>query len=469
MNFSLLYKFLFALTIFLINPWGESLVNTGRAEIWTHPKVLVVATITAINLFQIIAQNCEIRSDAPRLSSYKVFVILWAGYITTATIATILSPFPIHSLFGEPVLGDGLLYWLLIGVFSCSNVVLLRIRPELFNAQLHGFLIGGSILALSIFPQLIDWSVDYTATSGQISNYDNRLLKSGIWQMQMPVGLYSNRGYAAFVLASISGLGIISTTKHWIAFRLGIASVCLTSLALIATQARAGILALLIGIGCWFANNHYQMILRLRQQLQHIWIIWLCGFVGAIFAACIIASVPDAILIWRQATPETLQDGSTGRFYLWSLAIDGFLVRPWIGWGFNGFGIAHLFVGDWGEQLSSYIPEGSSVTQILEISESMFAFVSNDGETYTGSVLTHKAHNLSLDVLLSTGILGLAAYGALISFSYWHLAKSQLSSVGIVAVIYLIFTQFWFESAQYSHLFWWVLSLGLATKLEEDS
>ena len=470
MNVSLVYTFLFAGSIILINPWGSALnlVNTGRAEIWTHPKVFVVAAVTLVNLFQIAIRNHQRQDNTSDYSSHKVFAKLWVSYIAVAAIATVLSPFPMHSLLGHSVLGDGLLYWLLIGAFSCSNAFLLIVRPDLFKPQLYGFLVGGSILALSIFPQLVDWRIDYTAISGQISKYDNQLLESGIWQMQMPIGLYSNRGYAAFVLASVSGLSLVSTLKQWVLRRLGVFCFCLMGLALVATQARAGIVALLIGITYWPITEYYRAGRVSHRQLQQNKLLWIGLLAGAICAAYSIHFLLGGILSWEHSILTTLQDGSTGRFYLWSVAVKGILARPWIGWGFNGFGIAQLFVGDWDGRLSSYIPEGSSIAQILQIYESTFAFLGPDGEIYTGSVLTHKAHNLILDLLLSTGLLGLVAYGALFSFGFWCLTKSKLCSLTTIAIVYLVFTQFWFESAQYSHVFWWVLSLGIAIQGKKD-
>lgn len=472
MKASLVYTLLFAGSIVLINPWGAglNLANTGRAEIWTHPKVFVVAAIALFNLFQIGVDNYQRQENTFKQTSYRrILILLWGGYIAVATISTVLSPFPIHSFLGQTVLGDNLVYWLLTGTFSCSNAVLLTVRPDLFKPQLYGFLIGGSILAISIFPQLIDWHIDYTATSGQLSDYDNKLLESGIWRMHMPIGLYSNRGHAAFVLASILGLNLVATSKRWISHKLGVFYCGLIGMALVATQIRAGIIACLVGIIYWLTIEYYQVIHVLYQRLRRSKFVWAGLLTISICAVYNISFLFDRISSWDRDILAVLQNSSTGRLYLWSLATDGILNRPWLGWGFNGFGIAHLFIGDWQGQLSSYIPEGSSVIQIIRIYESTFDFLSADGEIYTGSILSHKAHNLILDLLLSTGILGFIAYGVLFTFSFWHLVRSQMYSVSIIVAVYIIFTQFWFESAQYSHLFWWALSVGAVPQSERGN
>lgn len=91
-------------------------------------------------------------------------------------------------------MGDGLLYWLLIAIFTLSNNLLLKLHPELFRSQLQGLIIGGVILALSIFPQVINWRIDYTATSGQL--FQSHILASTIFKNHQPIGLYSHRGHA---------------------------------------------------------------------------------------------------------------------------------------------------------------------------------------------------------------------------------------------------------------------------------
>jgi hypothetical protein len=84
-------------------------------------------------------------------------------------------------------------------------------------AQLYGFLIGGLILALSMFPQLIDWRIDYTATTGQLLR-DN-ILVSTIFQDHQPIGLYSHRGHAAFVLAAIGVMTVACRQLQWVSLR----------------------------------------------------------------------------------------------------------------------------------------------------------------------------------------------------------------------------------------------------------
>ncbi|MHC5825300.1 MAG: O-antigen ligase family protein, partial [Nostoc sp.] len=69
-----------------------------------------------------------------------------------------------------------------------------------------------------------------------------------------------------------------------------------------------------------------------------------------------------------------------------------------------------------------------------------------------------KAHNLFIDTALSVGIIGLPVYLGLIALCLWCVLKSPYRDIGAVAIAYLIFTFTWYESAQYTHIFWWSLS-----------
>ena len=461
---SLVYKILFALSVILINPWGEDLdfIGTGRAEVWTYPKVSVVVLITAINLW-IIASPPREKAKSTRFSQRRRIASgLWLAYLLAAAVSTLHSPFPAHSLLGHSVLGDGLLYWILIAGFVLTNTLALEVYPNLLEAQLGGVLLGGFILSLSIFPQVFDWRIDYTVTSGQVSSFNEELLESYIWRNQMPIGLYTNRGYAAYVLALTTCLSLIGLTKRTLSNRLMLGIVVATVLALLFTQIQAAIISF-FAIAIYFLVNYYT---KVEQTLQ------IPRKVVLILSALLISLLSFQIYENYEALQadklaefsSSLEITLTGRLYLWKTACQGILARPIWGWGFNGFGIAHLFVGDWQGQLGSFIPEGTVVNKVTALYETTFDYVSADGELYSGVVFTHKAHNLVLDTLLSVGMIGFFCYSSLIVFYIWQLATSNLSSYLMTVVLYLLFTVTWYETAQFTHLFWWTLSFGLSQR-----
>jgi O-antigen ligase len=457
-----LYTVLFTLSLVLINPWGEALDfgESGRAEIWTYPKVAVLVLISVVNIW-ILVDKIRKRDDSINFSRLlKIASVLWLAYLLSALISTLLSPFPWHSLFGQSVLGDGLLYWVLIAIFVLSNALVLEIYPRLFKSQIHGVLLGGLILALSIFPQVLDWRIDYTATSGQVSSFNPELLESYVWRNQMPIGLYTNRGFAAYVLASVACLSLVCIIREVLSKNLELGVFLITVGALLFTQSRAAIFSLII-TGLYF-------LFRYSRQADQLFLISRKTVLSLLITSIVLLGF-QIYKIHTSFQPsdltaldfsDTLEVSLTGRLYLWETSIRGILERPIWGWGFNGFGIAHLFIGDWQNQLHAYISEDTTVSQIVALYETTFDYISTDGELYSGVVLTHKGHNLILDVLLSVGVVGLICYSLLIGFFMWHLLNSSFFGYEAVAILYLTFTLTWYETAQVSHLFWWVLSFA---------
>lgn len=455
---SLLYSCLFALSIILINPWANNPdpFGTSRTEIWTHPKIFVVFIIVCLN-FGFLLIHLWKRKSLSLTSNWKIASGLWLFYLGVATLSTILSPFPLHSFWGQTITSDGLLYWVLIAGFVLSNALVLQIKPALLHAQLYGFLLGGIILSISIFPQLVDWRIDYTATSGRISNLAPELLVSGVWKNHTPIGLYSNRGYAAFVLAGIICLGLVSTLRQWIKPNLGWSLSALASVALLCTQNRAGMLSLVAGL--IYLIIFYQDRIRISRNIIVFLLISLLSFLGYVIYRAFITLPVNRI---QELSSHKILEGSlTGRIYLWMLSLKGIAEKPFLGWGFNGFGIAHLFVTDWAGELRSYVPEQPQIAKILKLNEFNFEYLGPDRKYYIGEIIAHKAHNFLLDTVLSVGIVGFICYCILFGFCFWCIVKSPYRGLEVVAVVYLIFAITWFESAQYTHIAWWSLSIGL--------
>lgn len=244
-----LYTLLFSLSIILINPWGLS-----RGEIWTQPKVFVVLLISLLNLFFLWKDRFAL--TIPR--SWFINRLLWELFLGIGLLSTLQSPFPLRSLFGQEQMGDGWLYWLIIAVFTLSNTLLLRVYPELLRSQLNGLLIGGVIVALSIFPQVIDWRIDYTATMGQL--LQENVLASTIFVQQQPIGLYSHRGHAAFVLTATGVLSLVGWRWGWLSLKVTKAVLFAIVAALLLTQTRMGILAMLVATAYLLGRKYYKLL-----------------------------------------------------------------------------------------------------------------------------------------------------------------------------------------------------------------
>lgn len=414
-----LYTILFSLSIILINPWGSS-----RGLIWTSPKVLIIWLIVGVNLALLWEQRKAL--TIPR--QWKISLILWTIFLSIGAISTLQSPFPLTSFLGQDQMGDGWLYWLLIATFTLSNSLLLTIHPQLINSQLKGLLIGGMILSLSIFPQIIDWRIDYTATMGQIIRAD--VNASSIFQGQQPIGLYSHRGHAAIVLALIIITALVGWFSRFITTKLTVITLALTVPALLLTSTRSAILALMVASAYLLRGKYYKIV---------------AGIVPIAIIAIAIMTVTRP-LDWSK--PSIAQIMSS-RSPMWTLSARGIKKRPLFGWGFDGFGIAY-----------PYIRNRQVTPIVVNLDEFTYDYINIKAEISTREIPTYKAHNWILDTTLSVGILGLLAGIALWGYYVCLAQNSSLRGIEAVAIAYLIFTFTWFDCAQYAHIAWWTMSLA---------
>ncbi|MBV6627613.1 MAG: O-antigen ligase family protein [Rivularia sp. (in: Bacteria)] len=426
------YILLFSLSIVLINPIGKM-----RGEIWTQPKVFVILLICILNLLMLWEEKHNLKIT----HNWKTKRLLWETFLGIGLLSTLQSPFPIRSLLGQEQMGDGLLYWLLIAVFTLSNSLLLRLKPELFRSQLQGLIIGGFILALSVFPQIINWRIDYTATSGKLLKVN--ILASTIFQNHQPIGFYSHRGHASFVLAAVTALTFVAWQQKLINQRKAVIALTLIIPALLLTQTRAGIMAFIAGFIYWVYQSGFNN--RHRNKI----IVCVC-LVSLLFVGT--ASNTRKLAFSNQSsfdkTTLFIKYISSDREMLWERAMRGISMRPLLGWGMNGFGTVY-----------PHIRHGKPVDKVIRLGDFTFDYLNKDGQITTAKLPTVKAHNFIFDIALSTGILGLISYLTLFAFCFWQVFKSPYRGIEAVLVIYLAFAFTWFECAQFTHIAWWVLSL----------
>lgn len=411
-----IYTILFTLSIVLINPIGSS-----RGSIWTQPKCVAIALITALNLYQL-WQN---RSSLKIPKSFSSARHLWELYLFIGLISTLLSPFPELSLFGQDQMGDGFLYWILIATFTLSNTLLLTRQPQQRRSQLHGLLIGGTLNALATFPQLIDWRIDYTATSGKLL-LDN-VLVSTIFQNHQPIGFYSHRGHAAFVLAATLALAIASRQQKWLSPKTTVAIVIPVTVALLLANTRMAIAAAMLAIA-YLCGRKYKKL--------------------SIAAALICLLLIAFITTTRQISGLPLiRQIASDRIYLWKVATRGIAKRPLFGWGFDGFGIAY-----------PYVRNPNKTPNVVRLGNASYDVIGKKGKRRTLPLPTYKAHNLVLDTTLSVGVLGSLSYAALWGYYICLVLKSPERKIFAVAIATITFTLTWFECAQFTHIAWWSLS-----------
>ena len=457
-----LYGFIYAFSIIVINPWG----GKHWDKVWIEPKLFAVQLIIIANLWVVLTHVQKKSLIIPK--AWKIGFGLWLLFLGIGATSTLLSFSPSRSFWGQPLLGDGLFYWCFVGAFVVSNALVLRLKPELIRYQLYGLLAGGVILALSIFPQVVDWRIDYTATSGQVSNAAPEMLKSGIWKGQMPVGFYTNRGEAAFPLATGGILTLLGLLWGWIYAPLAGVIYVLTCTAFFYTKCRGAVLALLAALT--------YLLIRFRSDSKKRNML-ICYGEGLLLLSYLLFKTSATLLTTELASsgvPNPVQHNidfkdstSLGvRWEMWKFTLEAIAERPLFGWGFNGLGIAAPFLADWAGEHRAYLFDKVDVAEVLSVKNFIFTYLGVDGVVHAGIIMFHKAHNLILDTTVSVGIFGLISYVSLLVFFIWCGFNSTFLGIEAIAITYIIYTFTWYESGQFSHLGWWGLSVGLAyTKL----
>ena len=474
------YGALFALSLVIINPWG-----TSRGYVWTYPKTAVVLVITLLHLGYLLFHVLEARASSSRASPKSVsassatgdpdaaekwwFVAgLWSLFLIIGLAACYFSPAGfVAAMRANFEMGDGWRYYALLGVFMLSNSLVLKLRPALFRVQLYGILGGGFILALAVFPQLFDRTLDYTFTNGKVSS------------SQMPLGFHTSRGHAGFVLAAAATLSLVGLIRSWLRSYYVWVLFFVLSVAVWATDARGVSLAYLAGlayVGLRFAGRALS------------W--WRTGVVVALALASFAAldgarslfdlqparSFPSLTSAFRDLSTGEMsqvnaaQELSSGRLEKFEIAVQAIEARPLLGWGFNGFGLSWSYFADWSRgkhqrRLASVDGERIPVQEVLSTTRGNFVYLGTDGQEHRGRGYVNKAHNIILDTAVSVGIVGLLIYVVLACYVIWVGARGPGWGLEVVAVVYIVYGLTWFESAQYSHLAWWALSAGFGLAL----
>ncbi|MEG4012098.1 MULTISPECIES: O-antigen ligase family protein [unclassified Microcoleus] len=414
-----LYTILYALSIILINPWG-----TTRGLIWTSPKVLIIWLIISLNIALLLSQKKSLTIP----QNWKNSFILWTIFLSIGAISTLHSPFPLTSFFGQDQMGDGWLYWLLIAAFTLSNSLLLIARPQMINSQFQGLLIGGIILSLSIFPQIIDWRIDYTATMGRLIRED--VLASSIFQGQQPIGLYSHRGHASIVLVLTAITAIVGWFWRFTSTKLTVITLILTVPALLLTSTRSAIVALIVASAYLLDRPYYKILTGI-------------ALMGALAVGIMTVNRP---LNWQKPSIEQVM---SSRSPMWELAARGIKKRPLFGWGFDGLGIAYPYIRN---------PQVTPI--VVNLNEFTYDYINIKAEISTREIPTYKAHNLILDTTVSVGVLGLIVGIALWGYYLYLALQCSIGGMAAVAIAYLVFAVTWFDCAQYAYMVWWTLSFA---------
>lgn len=469
-----LYGLLFTLSLVLINPRG-----VPYGGIWTTPKLYVVAALAALTWGVLLVSGVRHflkrrRGEGAETFSppagWVVAAGLWLALLVSGGVTIFLSPVTFRSArIANAEMGDGWIYWACVAALVLGNALLLKRFPSLFKAQLVGLLVGGVLSALAVFAQSVNWTLDFTDSSGRILRElpQDRLslLESGIFRGWMPIGFTSNRGHVGFVLSALTVLVLVCLTHGWLRNRVAWPLYALFLAAVYLTSSRGVLLA--FGVGMVYLLVRFWRDPKGRRVMLVAFTPLVLG--GVLLASGLVGSGLSRTLPPLRTIIENPFGFTSARSNLWPVAVDGIRARPLFGWGFNGFGLAWPHVNNFDVKWRTYLArqkdnpkKRADVVRIVRNNHSSFEYLGEDGRTYRVPNLTNKAHNIILDTTVSVGLVGFTLYALLFGFFVWLTARGRGWGLEALAVVYVVFGLTWFESAQYSHIVWWALSAGLA-------
>jgi len=430
-----------ALSVVAFAPAGAT-----RAEIWGAPKVLA---LTGLILFNLAILTPRIRTAISLLAAYRPQIICWLLFLLAVVASGIRSPYQQRALYGQGAIATGLETWALVFLLVATTWALSSLRPTILGAQLIGFGIGGLVASMAVLVQAANPTIDLTVTSGQLVAGSDRQLISSIFLHQMPIGLNLHRGQAGAVLFLTLVLGfweavgpsqkLTKEMASWF-WRLVLLA---ASIAIVQVRTRAPWISAASGIIAL-------TVLAVKARLATLKIIQAISIV--------VAGVAVGILLgnslgWNETarrlpSPSAGVDAlASGRLTLWRLAIEGVRERPLLGWGSDGFGImlAHRESLRHGETLRS-------------MGDNYFYTLDEEGQVHARPIATNKAHNVVLDILVSYGVVGLVAYGAVILTTLQLVRRSKSWPVLGILIAYGLYLVTWYDAVGHLHMVWWAAS-----------
>ena len=143
-DLAFVYTTLFALSLVLINPWGNPF-----GGIWTTPKVYVLIILALLTWSVLLVQGGRwlwLRSQGGDTEPLKpparwgAAVGLWLAFLASGMVTIFLSPVTFRSaLIANAEMGDGWVYWAWLAALVCGNALVLKQFPQLLRRNSTDF------------------------------------------------------------------------------------------------------------------------------------------------------------------------------------------------------------------------------------------------------------------------------------------------------------------------------------------
>ena len=309
-------------------------------------------------------------ADLPSANWLTWTMTVW---LTILGLTTIFAIHPFVSFWGSTGRVFGLVTWLHLGALFYVMVGFLRNRHEWLT--LLRVIIGGSAI-------VVLYGLGQAIAIPFIAQAQNYRVDSLIGNAVFLAGYFT----IFFPMTVISAL-----TAETLWLKRGLWTIALLQLAVILlTASRGGLVTVVVTA----------IILLITWGIRYrrrglIWIsvavIALALFTGTIVQQYADSEVVQNVTLFRRISQITLSDQTVkGRLLAWQSGWLAWQERPWLGWGLENYGVAFNL---------NYQPALESISM---------------QETWVD-----RGHNWVIDTLVMTGLVGLAAYLALLLTALW--------------------------------------------------
>lgn len=469
---SLLFVLVLGTSTLAINPFGGS-----RAEVWITPKVVGHSMALVVALAMLLtALRLERRSNASVLHAIRLPLLARAGlvaWVGALVVSTIGAPDPAVSLVGYAVLAEGSLFYGLTTLLAFVVFAMASAEPRLRKLLVSTAIVVGSTATLLAVPQKYEWHQDFTVASARAEYGDGRQwTPAGVWREQTPNSVFWHRGHFGFVAVLGAAASVIaladSKRRSWFVLA-AVLALCLTG-ALISdtrTVQAAAILAIAASL-MWLwreaASRHYVLQFRLTVLAAAIVAVGLALLVASTASTVRPSSLTTAVV---SGAPVSELSSFSGRTTLWQVSVRAWLGRPWFG---NGFLTFNQALGRWQVDLAESAGAVSTEARAVVATETMVVVREGLTTVWSEGLLATKPHNALLELLAGVGVVGLAGLVCTLASAFWCAFRQDRAGAPMLWLLvggaYLFF---WYESVQYSPLYWAVMAGLLAPRTNESN
>lgn len=385
--------------LFRLTTWGVYATLLTPLIFWDQvmfpfifPKVIYFRVLVEILFTLYILLWMRDKNFAPRIGWLGCAVWLYIGVLC---ISGIFGENPYQSFFSTVMRGDGILTYFHLGMFFVVLSGLLKTREQWFSlfsfflllVLMENAIAFGQLLHL---PWLKTFGTDRTnGTLGNPAYYASFIL-FGIW-------------LSVFILASRKLQ--TAKTQKWLNI-VCVLNIVLGMLTLFFTENRGGTLALALGAFFFFAIVG---MTHVKKYFQPKYLVTALVVVGIFTLAALLA--PEGSII-KKLTHYPLRDITiANRLISWEIGWMGFTEKPILGHGGENF----------------YVVFDKHFRPELIRDSGSFSWYD-------------RAHNIIIEILVASGIVGLLSYAAIFWFAFRAVTNAGLAPLQKISLASLLLT-----------------------------